>query len=620
MDTLKNAKEIVEILRALGETSRIEAKAGGSAGRSVMETVCSFANEPGLGGGYLLLSVDEQKDLLIPTDPVIGVKNVDKITNDLLSQCRTMLNVPVTPRIEPEEIEGKIVLVVFVPEAASGSKPIYFKDDGLPHGAFRRGSSGDVQCSDDDLLVLYADRSAESFDSSIVPRAEWDDIDPDAVEDYRKERRKTAPTAIELSYSDEDLLYSLSGVQKQNGAYLPTVAGILLFGKKLALRRLFPLMRDPLMLVVRRAMTAVLEDFSQPFLLPEGSAQRQPFTPLPADALREAIVNAVMHRSYRDQSPVQIIRYANRLEIRNAGYSLKNEETWNEPRSDNRNPKIAATLHETLFADTKGSGMRVMRDAMEKVGLTPPYFESDRAKNSFVTIFLLHHFLSETDWQWLAGFKEFNLSQEEARALIWVRESGGAKGAINNAVYRNLNGVDAIQASLHLRRLKDVEILEVKGRGSQAYFVPSSQFKIAHEKWEKLVSDSTFNASHNSSAMKAANEGGLPSLAAFITPLVDLSSEGARQLLMNELSDEAKREIEQLKERVASASLRAIILKLCATRPYRAAELALLLRREANNLGTRYIAPLVGEGKLERTHPKQRSHPHQAYRTVSLVK
>jgi ATP-dependent DNA helicase RecG len=54
-----------------------------------------------------------------------------------------------------------------------------------------------------------------------------------------------------------------------------------------------------------------------------------------------------MHRSYRSHSPVQIIRYANRLEIRNPGFSLKSPEHLGEPGSQPRNPKIAAVLHET---------------------------------------------------------------------------------------------------------------------------------------------------------------------------------------------------------------------------------------------------------------------------------
>lgn len=57
------------------------------------------------------------------------------------------------------------------------------------------------------------------------------------------------------------------------------------------------------------------------------------------------------------------------------GYSLKSPEHLGEPGSEPRNPRIAAVLHETRFAETKGSGIRVMRETMEQAGLTPPLHE-----------------------------------------------------------------------------------------------------------------------------------------------------------------------------------------------------------------------------------------------------
>ena len=48
--------------------------------------------------------------------------------------------------------------------------------------------------------------------------------------------------------------------------------------------------------------------------------------------------------------------------------------------------KIAAVLHETRFAETKGSGIRVMREGMEQAGLTPPLFESDQCTSSTVAV------------------------------------------------------------------------------------------------------------------------------------------------------------------------------------------------------------------------------------------
>ena len=93
--------------------------------------------------------------------------------------------------------------------------------------------------------------------------------------------------------------------------------------------------------------------------------------------IREALVNAMMHRSYRSHGPVQIIRYANRLEIRNPGFSLKSPEHLGEPGSQPRNPRIAAVLHETRFAETKGNRLKIGDVLLEITGETDPCFRMD---------------------------------------------------------------------------------------------------------------------------------------------------------------------------------------------------------------------------------------------------
>src|SRR5690606_14888870 len=143
---------------------------------------------------------------------------------------------------------------------------------------------------------------------------------------------------------------------------------------------------------------------------------------------REVIVNALIHRNYRENSPIQVIRYDNRIEIRNPGYSLKNEELLGEPGSTTRNPTIAAVFHETNLAETKGSGIRAVKRLLKAAQLAPPTFESDRIGNQFTAHLLLHHFLSEDDLNWLKDFESYQLNDEQKQALILVRELG----AINN--------------------------------------------------------------------------------------------------------------------------------------------------------------------------------------------
>lgn len=65
-----------------------------------------------------------------------------------------------------------------------------------------------------------------------------------------------------------------------------------------------------------------------------------------------------------------------------------------------------------------------------------------------------------------------DLSDEEARALVFVRELG----AIDNAAYRAINRTDTLSASGHLRRLRDLGLLDMKGGGSRTYYVPGTAF------------------------------------------------------------------------------------------------------------------------------------------------
>ena len=108
-------------------------------------------------------------------------------------------------------------------------------------------------------------------------------------------------------------------------------------------------------------------------------------------------------------------------------------------------------LHEVNIAETKGSGIRAMRELMLAHDLLPPTFESSRRPDQFVATFLFHHFLGPDDLAWLRQLTRDPISDEESRALVFVRELG----AIDNAAYRAINRTDTLNASAHLRRLAD---------------------------------------------------------------------------------------------------------------------------------------------------------------------
>ncbi len=623
--------ELWRLLTERDETVQVEAKAGREVGPSVMETVSAFSNEPGRGGGYLLLGVALAQDTLFPTYEIDGIADPDKVQADLATQCASVFNRPIRPEIAVEVKDGKRVVVAFVPKAQDGEKPIFFASRGLPKGAYRRIGSTDQSCTVDDLDLFFQGHSQRSYDETIIPDLEASDLDPDALNDYRRARREANPDAIELSYGDEEMLYSLCCVSRHEGKVRPTLAGLALFGRHAAIRRHMPLMRvdyirvpgrewvrspddrrfesidmlGPLMKVIPRAINAVLDDIPKAFRLPPDSDRRRDVPIIPRKAIREAVVNAVMHRSYRRHQPVQIIRYSNRLEIRNPGVSLKPDDRLGEPGSMARNPKIAAVLHETDYAETKGSGIRAIRQAMTDAGLSPPTFESNRDDDAFVVTFLFHHFLTPEDLTWLGRFTDLGLTEDENRALVFVREVG----AINNSAYRDINRVDTLAASGHLRRLRDAGLLEQKGKSVGTYYVPTSRLADPTEtqgvtpsvpapsQGGKATPDRPKSLLHQRVAEPLGNEvkprgfgpnlGGLP----------------------RGLRDEAQ----ALGKRGSHPQVRSVIRHLCAWKPLMAESIAVILGRNKDYLATTYLGPMVRDGELTYRFPDQPAHPQQAY-------
>ena len=631
------AVELLESLNLLDEHERVEAKRASEPGKSVLETVCAFANEPDLGGGWAVLGVVREELALFPAYEVEGIAQPDKITSDLASQCRDIFNIPIRVDISTENIQGKNVIVVFVPEAQPQDKPVFFKAQGLPRGAFRRIGSTDQRCTDDDLAVFYQGRQQDSFDAGIVADATLDDLSPEAIADYRKSRADATPDAEELRWSDEELLQSLGALRRDaQQQWKPTVAGVILFGKPAALRRCFPMtrvdyirvpgrewvpdpdrrfdtveLRDPLFRLIRRAQAAVLDDLPKRFGLDEGELQRQDTPVIPLRVIREALVNALMHRSYRSHSPVQIIRYTNRLEIRNPGFSLKSPEHLGEPGSQPRNPKIAAVLHETRFAETKGSGIRVMRESMEQAGLTPPLFESDRDNDQFVARYFFHHFLGEEDIAWLTRFRDLHLSDEEAKALILVREAG----AIDNATYRDLNKVDTLAASQALRRLRDAGLLAQKGRGSATYYVPTERLVLEEalsSNLEVLSSNLAEDLSSNPPALSSNPQFASDELARVPTRF----DEELRNSLLDSLPGSLAARLGAIGQRHPPQEIRELVVALCALRDWPVEELASLLRRNPEVVRQNYLRPLMRDGRLVMAKPNEPNDPQQAYRAV----
>ena len=616
-------------LRSGDESVAIEAKLGGEFGKSMYETFSAFSNEPGLDGGYLLLGIGVKIGRLFQEYEIVGVPNPEQLQSEIATACRSQFSSPISPAIWVENVKGNNVVIAYIPEAKPYDKPVYIKSKGLQLGSFRRIGPTDHHCTDDDIALFYQLREHTTYDESVIEGTDLDDFDPAVIAEYRRLRAALKPDAEELRYNDTDLLYALNAIDKKTRKV--TIAGLLLFGTQMALRRHFSLARvdyirvdgrewvpdpderyqtvemsGPLLTLIPKAMSQVLGDIPRAFSLADDAVHRKEVPLIPRNVIREAIVNAVMHRSYRHRQPVQIIRYTNRLEIRNPGHSLVSEDKLGEPGSLTRNEKVAAALHEVGLAETKGTGIRVMRDAMDAANLTSPIFESNRQKDLFSITLLTHHLLGPEDIEWLRHFKHCALSDDEARALIVAREIG----AMDNLAYRNINRVDSLTASRHIFRLRDLGLFEQKGKGVNTYYIPTPALLAPYLKRAARAE----GIRHHDKLI------GEPDKLTSEPDKFNLSGRGLPRSLSHlptgpiALPKELAAAVTRVIEKPTLEDMRVIIRRLCEWHELKASEIARILHRSQRYIRNTFLGPMIESGELYYVYPDKPNTPRQAYR------
>ncbi|MGM9859335.1 MAG: ATP-binding protein [Muribaculaceae bacterium] len=344
-------------------------------------------------------------------------------------------------------------------------------------------------------------------------------------------------------------------------------------------------MRGSLLLMVNRAYNAIADDLPRGFSLRAGSLQAERPLQIPEAALREAIVNALIHQNLRIHQPIQLIRYSNRIEIINPGFSLKPADTLGEPGSRMRNPNIGAIFHDTQLAEAKGTGIGTMRRLMKDANLMPPTFESDTSRNIFVTRILLHHFLCEEDLKWLSLLPVNNLTNAQKVALIFLREVG----AIDNITYRQLSGMLTKEASKELKQLAELDLITSKGQGRRSYYIPSEKLSRLYG----LKEDSSMEKVASSGRMVASSTEKVATLELFGETIIE--------------------RIGSLGRRCKKVELENLIVEMCQVTPLSIEEIAILTKRNTNYLRNKVLPTLLREKRICFTYPEMINHPNQKY-------
>jgi len=488
------AEQLVAELRKFGsEATGVEVKASAtSLPKSARETLSAFANTR---GGVLLLGVSEGEGF-----GVTGVGDPAKIQADLASMCSEDLSPAIRAHVSLVSVEGRPLVVAEVAELPKHAKPCYVKSVGMHKGSYVRVGEGDRRLTSEEVGQLIADRGQPAFDREIVENATIDDLDSRSLRDYVERLRTVNPRLF--GNEPTDVVLRLTGVMVRTPeGDRPTLAGVLALGRYP--QQFFPQLNatfinyptqtgvatpsgvrfldnvsldGPVPVIVSEALAAITRNMSRRAVIQGGG--RRDFWDYPLEALREAIVNALVHR---DLSPgsrgtkVQIEMYPDRLVVKNPGGLFgPSDETrlGEEGNSSARNAVLVRMLEdveipgeERTVCENRGSGIRNMIAALRSAGMGLPIF-FDRITSFSVTL-PNHALLDDDALEWLAAIGGEELRDSQCLALALMRRGE----VLDNALYRKVTGVaDSRIATYELQDLVARELVDQSGqRGGSKY-------------------------------------------------------------------------------------------------------------------------------------------------------
>ncbi len=367
--------DLTELLRQ-PEGKTLEFKRDLSSPEGALRTVVAFANT---SGGTLLIGVED------------GTRRVKGVSDPLAMEERlaNLLSDSILPRLVPEleVVPWRRTQLVAVAVHPSYSRPHYLKSAGPERGVYVRVGSSNRQADKALIAELKRFASGESYDEECVP-----DLDSEAI-DFRAASESFAPKR-RLKSNDLETLRVLT---RHQGRKVPTVGGMLLFGREHERERHFPdawfqagrfagtdrvqlvdtlEIRSPLPRAVEEAI-AFVQKHDLHGIEVNSVRHRETWT-LPPAAVREAIINAAVHTDYSQRgAPVRIAFFDDRLEIENPGilpFGLTLRDMQNGV-SRLRNRVIGRVFHELGYIEQWGTGVRRMNAAYREAGIEEPRFE-----------------------------------------------------------------------------------------------------------------------------------------------------------------------------------------------------------------------------------------------------
>lgn len=474
-----------------GETPTVEFKIAPPRVAELAERICGLANAL---GGLIIIGVEDQ------TWRIVGVKNASETVDTLLKAARlckpTVHLEPPTPQIVI--VEDKQLVIAHIPP-----------NDGTLYQAggvcWTRRGTHTVPLDVTEIEEFLHNKGTLAWELKPVPRATLNDLDMQLVDQYLARRSNRSRNAGRFANVQEILLnIGCATTANEDSIVRPTNAGMLLFGYDpqqyiLQAEVVCVLYKDTLGMhryADRRILAGTItqqidqaEGFFRQYI--PVAARMEGFHRIddpeyPLDALREAVVNALVHRDYSLQGEaVRILYYKDRVEIRSPGLLLPgirlDELRHGNARSKPRNPIIATVLRDFPggYMERVGSGISFMIQQMHDLGRPTPQFKE---QGEFVVTFLngstnereeralsredvtTHPTVvvqeSELEEDTKTAKSIFSKEERQKLALTYVHEHG----SITTNEYRTLTGVSANTAIHDLDALVTQGSLRITGQ------------------------------------------------------------------------------------------------------------------------------------------------------------
>ena len=392
------------IQRTKCETQTLELKSASvDCPRKLFDTLSSFSNQD--DGGIIVFGINEESGY-----KECGVYDPHDLQKKVNEQCLQMEPI-VRPLLTVVEKDEKFFVSAEIPGIDIIERPCFYRGKGRLKGSYTRIGDSDEPMTEYEVYSYEAFRRKYQDDIRPVHRATLRSLDQQKLGEYIDQLKAGKP---HLAAIDEETIFELMSIKRNDEitlmavmlfspypqAYFPQlcITAVVVPGTELGVegsagerfldnQRIegsIPEMLDAAIAFVRRNMR------TKTIVNPE-TGKREDRTDYPITAVREAVLNSLVHRDYSihtEGMPIQIIMFDDRIEIHNPGgiYGGIKVDQLGKVQPDTRNPVLATALEVLGVTENRYSGIPTIRKELKKNGLPEPLFEDQRGQFS-VTFF-----------------------------------------------------------------------------------------------------------------------------------------------------------------------------------------------------------------------------------------